>query len=48
VLLREPAWAEFRRGRPAPLPRATLANESLKRGAAGIDTGAGKKSDTRN
>ena len=32
AILREPAWAEFRRGRPAPLPRATLANESLERG----------------
>jgi hypothetical protein len=48
AMLREPAWAEFRRGRPAPLPRATLANESLERGPAAIDTGTGKESDARN
>ena len=39
ALLREPDWAEFRRGRPASLPQTARVDETLLRGSAAVDVG---------
>ena len=47
ALWREPAWAEFRRGRPAPLPRMAVASDALLPVSATDSADDGRTSDDR-